>query len=212
MKTAAFIILLFAFPVFAVDTFTFSDDGKIIEGYFSLPETPKALILYFHRSVEDRNAVLEWSKLLNPAGYAVAGYTRTITKNILLQENAALQELRKRKGFAAIPLISMGASMGAPEAAKLFGSSPQIRALILLVPGSESICEDFSKANGRPIFLIYAEKDEIVDMGNSKKLVNCLPKKNCRSDLLAGQTHRFPPALVSPQIIEWLNSNISQKR
>ncbi|HET6268111.1 MAG TPA: hypothetical protein VFG11_10375, partial [Acidobacteriota bacterium] len=60
----------------ASESFTFPSQGKTIEGVISpATGTPKALILYFHRGIEDRSAVLEWGKLLSSHGYAIAGYT-----------------------------------------------------------------------------------------------------------------------------------------
>jgi dienelactone hydrolase len=209
MKSLLIVFLLTSIPVFAQETFTLSDEGKKIEGFLALPGSqPKALILYFHRGVEDRTAVMEWGKVLNPSGYAVAGYTRTKTKNFLTQATGALQELRKRNPLASIPCIAMGASMGTPEAAELFASSPQIKGLILLVPGSDNICKSFSQANGRPVLMIYAENDEIVDRTTSKELIKCLPKTGAIAEMLPGQSHRFPPSLISNKILQWLDTNV----
>lgn len=205
--TSVIMLLFLAMPISASDSFTFQDGGKSIEGYLVLPEgSPKALILYFHRGIEDRNAVIEWGKLLSPAGYAVAGYTATKTKDVLLQAQSALAELRKQKALAVIPCIAMGASMGTPVAAKLFASSTQIGGLILIVPGEVKICDDLRKADNRPILLIYAENDQIVDPSIPHKLVSCLPKANGQYDALKNQGHRFPPSLISTRILEWLQN------
>ena len=199
------LLSFFSLPLSAAETFSFVDGEKSIEGYLALPKNPpRALILYFHRAIEDRNAVLEWAKELNPAGYAVAGYTATRTPHVLEQSQNAVAELRKRKELAGIPLIAMGASMGTPAAASLFGSSPQVRALVLLVPGEAQFCSEFEKASGRPILMIYAENDEVVNRSISERLVACLPKVNAQSYLLKDQGHRFPPSLVSARIIDWL--------
>ena len=200
------LLLFFSLPLSAAETFTFPDGEKSIEGYLVLPKNPtRALILYFHRAIEDRNTVLEWAKEFNPAGYAVAGYTATRTPHVLEQSQNAVAELRKRKELAGIPLIAMGASMGTPAAASLFGSSPQVRALVLLVPAEAQFCSEFEKASGRPILMIYAEKDEVVSHSISERLVACLPKVNAQSYLLKDQGHRFPPSLVSARILEWMN-------
>jgi predicted esterase len=207
------ILLLMAFGLrlSAEETFTFRDGNKSIEGYLALPKNPtKTLILYFHRASEDRNAVLQWAKELNPAGYAVAGYTSTRTPNFLEQAQNAVAELRKRKDLTNVPLIAMGASMGTPAAASLFGSSPQVRGLVLLVPGEAQFCSEFAKASGRPILMIYAENDEVVDAETSKRLVACLPKVNAQSFQLKDQGHRFPPSLVSARILDWLKGVLAK--
>jgi hypothetical protein len=203
------ILLFLASPSFAADSFTFQDNGKSIEGYYSLPQgSAKVLVLYFHRGIEDRNAVIEWGKLLNPAGYAVAGYTATPTKDVLLQARSALNELRKRKELANIPCVVMGASMGTPVAAKLFASDLKIRGMILVVPGESEICSAFQKSAGRPVLMISAEKDEIADSTVTKKLMACLPKENAQFQLLKNQSHRFPPSFISSRILEWLKTTI----
>jgi len=205
------LLLLRSLPIWAAETLTFHDGEKTIEGYLALPKnSPRALVVYFHRSIEDRNAVLDWAKEFNPAGYAVAGYTSTRSPNFLEQAQNAIAELRKRKELANIPVIAMGASMGTPAAAALFGSSPQIRGLVLLVPGEAQFCTEFAKASGRPILMIYAEKDEVVPASVSERLVACLPKVNAQSYLLKDQGHRFPPSLVSGRILEWMNKILQQ--
>src|SRR5262245_3880164 len=99
-------LLFFYCPLWAAWMFTIHDGARNIEGYLALPKNPpKALVFYFHRSIEDRNAVLDWAKEFNPAGYAVAGYTSPRTSNFLELAQNAVAELRKRKELANIPLI-----------------------------------------------------------------------------------------------------------
>ncbi|PWT87867.1 MAG: hypothetical protein C5B54_11575, partial [Acidobacteria bacterium] len=126
------IILALAFG----SVFTFQSDSKQVEGYVILPsKAPKALILYFHRAIEDREAVTEWAKLLGPQGYAVAGYTATHTNNLVDEAKKAIISLRNQKEIASLPIVVMGASMGTKAAADLFANQPDIRGMILIVPG-----------------------------------------------------------------------------
>ncbi|HSP07331.1 MAG TPA: hypothetical protein VLR94_09145, partial [Acidobacteriota bacterium] len=147
-------------------TFVFEAGGKHVEGIVSLPSgSPRGLILYFHRAIEDRSAAGVWGELLTPHGYAVAGYTATASTNYVEEARAAVRALRGRKELTQVPLVAMGASMGGRAAARWFGADPEAAALILLVPGgAEETCADLARAAGRPVLVIQAEKDEVVDL------------------------------------------------
>jgi len=187
------------------ETFVFQNAGSRIEGYVvQAPKNPRALILYFHRAIEDRNSVKEWGRLLGPAGYAVAGYTATSSADKMSEVKSAVKSLRSKKQLQSLPLVVMGASMGTRTAAQLFALDPAVKALILIVPGSPEICDYLKKANERPVHLILAEKDEIMGK-NAGLLLNCLPN-NTKQLTLPGALHRFPPSLVSSDIVDWLNS------
>jgi len=194
------LLLLFALgpPVFS-----FESDGKKVEGYIVSPAPPaKALVLYFHRSIENREAVKEWARLLGSHGYAVAGYTATPTSDLVAQAGRAVRSLRSGKELRQIPFLFMGASLGTRVAAQLFAAETQARALVLIVPGSKEIC-GLLKSEKRPIFLIQAEKDEIVS--HSETIYRCLSSTS-KHLLLKSTGHRFPPSQVSAQIVEWLDS------
>ena len=200
--------LVVIFPALAFGSvFTFESDSKQVEGYVILPsKAPKALILYFHRAIEDREAVTEWAKLLGPQGYAVAGYTATSADNVVEEAKKAVNSLRNQKEIASLPIVVMGASMGTKAASGLFAEQAEIRALILMVPGdAENICQAFSKAKGRPIFLIQADQDQIVGAQSAASIHQCLPK-NAKYVLLKNTTHRFPPSQVSTEISNWLKA------
>jgi len=195
------------FLIFLLQTFQFTNANLPIEGYLALPDSqpPKALILYFHRAIEDRSAVKDWGALLTPKGFAVAGYTASKnTTELVAEARAALSALRKNKALANIPVYAAGASMGSRAASALFAADPQIRGLILIVPGGDQVCAAFAKSADRPVLLIQAAKDEIVPPGVACEIQQCLPKKNATHHLLPNATHRFPASTIAPKIIDWL--------
>jgi dienelactone hydrolase len=190
------------------ESFTFASQGKTVEGVISpAAGTPKALILYFHRGIEDRNAVLEWGKLLSVQGYAIAGYTAGEVPNAAQEAADEFKALRSQKRFASLPIVAMGASLGTAASAALFASSPDVRGLILLVPTSTDVCNAFQKASGRPVMLIQAENDTIA-ADRAPLILKCFPKNESHI-LLAKTPHRFPPSQVSTQILSWLQSHVS---
>lgn len=195
-----FLVLALVHP----QTFTFQSQGKTVEALLAVPSVkPRALILYFHRSVEDRTAVSEWGALLTKDGYAVAGYTadQTVDEKELAED--ALKSLISQKRFASTPIIVMGASMGTVAAAQLFGEDQRVKALILIVPPSPMLCHDVENAGTRRVLLIQAENDEVAG-ANAPAIRNCMPESTA-SSILKGASHRFPPSEVSPQILQWLN-------
>jgi alpha/beta superfamily hydrolase len=123
------------------------------------------------------------------------------------EAKSALAGLRTRKELAKLPVILMGASLGTRAASRLFVADPQIAALVLMVPGSTEACK-ISKQEKRPIFLIQAEKDDVV--GDGQPIHRCLPL-SIKYLLLKGTAHRFPPSQVATQIIDWLDSMLSHK-
>ena len=183
-------------------TFTF-EGGK--EGLLELPSgKPRAVVLYFHRAIEDRSIVREWAKLLGPGGYAVAGYTSSNTTYIVREGQNALAALRGRKEVAGIPVILMGASRGTAAASRLFAADPAVRGLVLIVPVSLDLCESLQHANGRPVLIVEAGKDEVAQM-RPGEILRCAPK-NAGHILLPDSSHRFPPSVPAPQILRWLES------
>jgi dienelactone hydrolase len=187
-----------------LQTFQFAYQNQAVEGYLIMPEgKPKAVVLYFHRAIEDRNAVKDWSSQLGPKGYAVAGYTSTGSKDVVAEARAATESLRRNKGIASLPVYAAGGSMGCKAAAGLFAAEPQIRGLIVVVPGGDQICDAMAKSGTRPILLIQAEQDEVVDPEAAKEIKACLPKTGT-FHLLNGASHRFPVSAIAPQILDWL--------
>jgi dienelactone hydrolase len=192
-----------------ISPFEFTVSGAKLEGYLAVPpgEKPKALILYFHRAIEDRTAANQWAEFLAPQGYAVACYTAGTATNHIEAARAALKMLRARKEFVGTPVIATGASMGSGVAAELFAEDPSIRALILLVPGNaDKSCRAVAQRGKRPILLIQAEQDEIVDANSQKKIRNCSDRQ-ATAITLPQTTHRFPISKVEPQILEWLKTS-----
>ena len=169
-----------------------------------MPTTqPKALIIYFHRYVEKRDAVTAWGETMTSRGYAVAGFTAEPGRSPVEMANHALLSLRKKPELQNIPVIAMGASMGTLSAAQWFATNSEVRAVILIVPGSPTICSHLKSAGGRPSFLIQADQDEITHASGSK-VRECIPQSN--QYMLKGAGHIFPPAAVSGEIIRWLES------
>jgi len=192
--------LLYALP------FTF-EGGK--EGLLELPNGKlRALVLYFHRGIEDRSAVLVWAKILGPAGFAIAGYTRDNTIDVVKEARSALAVLRQRKEIAGIPVVVMGASMGTSIASGLFAADTVIRGLVLIVPPSMEVCGSLRKAPPRPVLIIEAARDEVARM-HSREILGCAPK-NANYVLLPDVSHRFSPSVPAPEIIKWLNSVIQR--
>jgi hypothetical protein len=186
-----------------LSTFTFQNSGIGTEAYLAMPsESPRALVIYFHRYVEKGDAVQLWGESLTPSGYAVAGFTARPGANIVEMNNSALAELRKKPELTNIPVVAVGASMGALSAAQWFASNRSVRALVLIVPGSTDICSYLKSAAGRPVFLIQAENDEI-SYGSGAKIRTCTSGKQF---LLKGAGHLFPPNAVAAEIVEWLNA------
>jgi hypothetical protein len=187
-----------------LSTFTFQHSGASLEGYLDMPsQSPKALILYFHRYVEKGDAVKTWGQVLTPRGYAVAGFTSAPSRNAEEIANHALIELRKNPALEKIPVIAVGASMGAESAARWFATNSRVRALVLIVPGAPAICEELKRTNGGPIFLIQAENDEI-SYGSGAKIRECAPA--AKKLMLKGASHVFPPSAVARDIADWLDS------
>ncbi len=175
-----------------------------MQGYLAMPShQPKALLLYFHRYVEKGDAVKLWGESLNPHGYAVAGFTTTSAGNIVQAASNALLSLRKNPDLENVPVIAVGASMGAVSAAQWFASSSKVRALVLIVPGSPDICSYLKAAAGRPVFMIQAENDEITQ-GSGAKIRECL--NPAKPFILKGSGHLFPPSAVANDISRWLDS------
>jgi hypothetical protein len=195
-----FLVLALIHP----QTLTFQSQGKTVEALLVVPSgKPKALILYFHRSIEDRTAVSEWGALFAKDGYSVAGYTADQTLDAKDEAEDALKSLIAQKRFASTPIIAMGASMGTVAAAQLFAEDQRVKSLILIVPASPMLCHDVEKAGSRRVFLIQAENDEVAG-ANAPAIRNCMPES---TDLLVlkGASHRFPASEVSPQVLQWLN-------
>ena len=187
-----------------LSTFTFQNAGIGTEGYLDMPSgSPKALIIYFHRYVEKGDVIQVWGESLTPHGYAVAGFTARPGGNILEMNNSALTELRRKPELTNVPVIAVGASMGALSAAQWFASNPSVRALVLIVPGSPDICHYLKSASGRPVFLIQAENDEI-SYGSGAKIRACLASG--KQYMLKGAGHLFPPNAVSSEIVQWLDA------
>lgn len=187
-----------------LSTFTFQHGGADMQGFLAMPShPPKALLLYFHRYVEKGDAVKLWGESLNPNGYAVAGFTAPSSGNILEAAENALLSLRKNPELEKVPVIAIGASMGAVSAAQWFASSSKVRGLILIVPGSPDICSFLKAASGRPVFLIQAENDEITH-GSGAKIRKCL--SSGKPFMLKGAGHLFPPSSVANEISQWLDS------
>ena len=175
-----------------------------MQGYLARPShTPKALVLYFHRYVEKGDAVKLWGESLNPHGYAVAGFRSPASGNIMEVAENALLSLRKNPELEKVPVIAVGASMGAVSAAQWFASSSKVRALILIVPGSPDICSSLKRASGRPVFLIQAENDEITH-GSGARIRECLGSG--KSYMLKSAGHLFPPSSVANEISQWLDT------
>jgi dienelactone hydrolase len=187
-----------------LSTFTFQTGGADMQGYLALPsQQPKALLIYFHRYVEKGDAVKLWGEALNSHGYAVAGFTAPPAGNILKITENALVSLRKNPQLENVPVIAVGASKGTLSAAQWFASNSEVRALILIVPGSPDICSFLKASAGRPVFLIQAENDETTH-GSGAKIRECFaPGKPV---MLKGAGHLFPPSLVANDISQWLNS------
>ena len=186
-----------------LSTFTFQSGGLGMEGYLDMPnDTPRALIFYFHRYVEKADAIKLWGEALTPHGYAVTGFIARPGGNILEMSNGSLLELRKKPNLSEVPVIAVGASMGALSAAQWFASNSKVRALVLIVPGSPDICSYLKSAAGRPVFLIQAENDEI-SHGSGAKIRACLPSG--KQYMLKGAGHLFPADAVSGEIVQWLN-------
>lgn len=195
-----FLVLALIHP----QTFTFQSQGKTVEGLLAVPSgRPKAVVLYFHRAIEDRTAVSEWGALLTKDGYAVAGYTadQTLDSGELAED--AVKSLLSQKRFASTPIVALGASMGTVAAAQLFARDQRIKSLILIVPPSPMLCNDAEKAGNRRVFLIQAEKDEVAG-ANAPAIRSCMPESTGWF-VLQGASHRFPPSEVSPQVLQWLN-------
>jgi len=202
LRTGLAIALLFMSSALSALPFTF-EGGK--EGLLELPSgKPRALVLYFHRGIEDRSAVLVWAKILGPAGFAVAGYTNDNTMDVVNEARSALAVLRQRKEIAGIPVIVMGASMGTYTASGLFSADTAVRGVVLIVPPSMEVCEPLRKAAGRRVLIVEAARDEIARM-HSREILGCAPK-NADYVLLPDASHRFSPAVPAPEIIKWLNS------
>lgn len=197
-------VVFFVLALIHPQTFTFQSQGQSVEGLIAVPSSrPKALILYFHRSIEDREAVEEWASLLTKDGYAIAGYTADQTLDAQIEAEDALKSLVSQKRFASTPILAMGASMGTVAAAQLFGDNQRVKALILLVPPSPMLCHDVENAGSRRVLLIQAENDEVAGT-NAPAIKKCMPPTT-DAFVLRDATHRFPAASASPQILQWLN-------
>ena len=187
-----------------LSTFTFQTSGTGNDGFLEMPsQQPKALILYFHRYVEKRDAVKLWGESLTPNGFAVAGFTATLGGDTVAMANGALLALRNQPGLEKVPVIALGASMGAIPAARWFATNSQVRALILLVPGSTDICTSLQSSAGRPVLLIQAENDEITHTSGAK-IRACMTSG--KHSILKGHGHLFPPSAVSNEISQWLDA------
>jgi pimeloyl-ACP methyl ester carboxylesterase len=185
-----------------LSTFIFHSSQRPVDGYLEMPSAPpRALLLYFHRYTEKGEAVETWEGITS-RGYAVAGYTNFPVSHVVPMANDAVSTLRQN-GMQGIPVIAMGASMGAIYAAQWFAANPQVRALILIVPGSEDICDSLSHSGGRPVFLIQAENDDTT-FGSGAKIRKCLP--NGKQYLVKGASHNFPPDAIIGEIADWLDS------
>lgn len=209
LKHLAWFVTLLCAIVFAESsTFVFHAGGRRIEGLVQSGTTPpKALILYFHRAIEDRSAVQAWSAVLGNAGYVLAGYTATGGSNFVEEANAALASLLSRKDLKSVPVISMGASLGTRAAVQWFAADSKVRALVLMAPGEpEATCAALAKSGGRPVLILQAENDEIVPPENAEAIRKCAPPA-ARIEILKGKSHRFPPSEVSATILQWLTKN-----
>jgi len=185
-----------------LSTFAFQSGGRPMDGYLEMPSTaPRAVLLYFHRYVEKADAVKTWDSMTS-RGYAVAGYTNYPPSNVVPMANDAIAALRNQ-GLQDTPVVAVGASMGAIYAAQWFAANSQVRALILIVPGSADICESLERSGGRPVFLIQAENDDTT-FGSGAKIRQCMP--NGKQYMLKGAGHLFPPGTVSDEIANWLDS------
>lgn len=185
-----------------LSTFIFQSGQRPVDGYLATPSTPpRALLLYFHRYTEKGESVGTWDGM-TARGYAVAGFTNFPASNIVPMANGALASLRQN-GMQSTPVIAMGASMGSLYAAEWFATNPQVRALILIVPGSEDICNLFKKSAGRPVFLIQADQDDTT-FGSGAKIRQCLP--NGKQYMVKGAGHDFSPDTIIGVISDWLDS------
>jgi len=185
-----------------LSTFIFQSGQRTIDGYLEMPSTPpRALLVYFHRYTEKGEAVETWEGMTS-RGYAVAGYTNFPVNNVVPMANDAVSTLRKN-GMQNTPIIAMGASMGSIYAARWFAANPQVRALILIVPGSEDICESLTHSGGRPVFLIQADNDDTT-FGSGAKIRKCLP--NGKQYMVQGAGHNFPPDAITGVIADWLDA------
>lgn len=188
-------------------TFTFRTQGKAVEGYLAVPSAqPKALILYFHRAIEDRNAVVTWGEMLTKDDYAIAGYTADQNLDAKQEALDLFASLHSQKRFAGIPMIAMGASLGTEAAAALFAQNEKLNALVLMVPTSTEVCDAFHKANHRSVLLIQAANDDIAG-ANAVPIRKCLPATGT-SIVLPDTPHRFPPSMVYPKILAWLKQSL----
>ena len=182
--------------------FVFQSGGQPLDGYLEMPSAPpRAVLLYFHRYTEKGEAVQTWEGMTS-RGYAVAGYTNFPANNLIPKSNDAIAAVRKN-GLQDTPVIAVGASMGAIYAAQWFAANSQVRALILIVPGSANICESLKRSGGRPVFLIQAENDDTT-FGSGATVRQCLP--NGKQYMLKGAGHSFPPDRVNDVIANWLDS------
>lgn len=210
MKKVVLLLLICASAYAGPAVFVFESNGKIVEGLVSMPGGgPRALVLYFHRSIEDRSAVNAWSELLGKRGYALAGYSATGSTNYVEEARSAVAALRKQKALAALPVAAMGASLGTRAAAQWFAADPEVKALVLIVPGDAVQCMQLAKSAGRPVLMIQAENDEIVEPSDAETLRKCLPPASMLR-ILPGKGHRFPPSDVSETIAQWLEKSLAK--
>jgi dienelactone hydrolase len=192
-------ILLLILSTFAFQT----TGGRPMDGYLEMPSTsPKAVLIYFHRYTEKGEAVKDWESITT-RGYAVAGYTNFPATEIVQKANDAVIALRKNPDLQNPPLIAVGASMGALYASQWFAANSQVRALVLIVPGSADICEYLQRSGNRPVFLIQAENDD-TSYGSGAKIRQCIP--NGKQYMLKGAGHAFPAEAVSGEVANWLDS------
>lgn len=209
----ALLILTLISSVYAAEPelFQFKSEERPVQGYLVLPQgRPGALILYFHRAIEDRNAVKDWAQLVGPRNYAVAGYTATGSTDLAKEASSAIAVLKKRPDLSTIPVYVMGASMGSRAAAALFSADASIKGLILVVPAGEDVCAALSKSGGRPVLLIQAQNDDVVGPAMATKVHKCLPK-DAGYYLVENAGHRFAASLISPKILEWLDAQRVKK-
>lgn len=209
MKKVVLLLLVCASAYAGTAAFVFESGGKTVEGVVLLPGgIPRALVLYFHRSIEDKSAVNVWGELLAERGYAVAGYSATGSTHYVEEARSAVAALRKQKALSALPVVAMGASLGTRAAVRWFAADPEVKALVLIVPGdAEGACAQMAKAAGRPLLMIQAENDEIVEPSDAEALRKCLPPGSVLQ-MLPGKGHRFAPSEISGRILQWLDKNI----
>ncbi len=193
------------FFLLLITTFTFHNRGAAVQGFVEMPSNPpRAVVLYFHRYVEKGDSIAVWAQGLTPRGYAIASFTTIPTPDPVGLANGAVAGLRMQPGLESTPLVAVGTSMGSLTAAQYFAANSDVKALVLIVPGSTQICTFLEHAKGRPVFLIQADQDEVT-YGSGAEIRKCMTG-NGKQLILNGASHIFPPEAVTGEIANWLDT------